>query len=87
MNDGDPFAFTAAGSHHALVIEGDAGDTLTLQDYDPDGAGGVDPAAWTLAQAGVNLDGSAGGGYDLYDLVRGSDVLASVAVDTNIARL
>ena len=32
-----------AHSHHALVVEGDAGDSLTLLDYDPDGAGGVDP--------------------------------------------
>ena len=87
MNDGDPFAFTAASSHHALVIEGDAGDTVTLQDYDPDGAGGVDPAAWTLAHAGVNLDGSSGGAYDIYDLVRGSDVLASVAMDADITRI
>ena len=87
MNDGDPFAFTAAHSHHALVVDGNTGDTLTLQDYDPDGAGGVAAALWTQVAAGVGLDGSSGGGYDIYDLARGGTVLASVAVDADISKL
>ena len=87
MTDGDSFIFPAANSHHALVVAGNAGDSLTLQNYDPDGAGGVDAAAWTLVHADVGLDGSAGGAYDIYDLVRGSTVLASVAMDADILKV
>jgi Ca2+-binding RTX toxin-like protein len=87
LNDGDPFAFTVANSHHALVVEGNAGDSLTLLDYDPDGAGGVAAALWTQVAAAVGLDGSAGGDYNIHDLMRGSDVLASVAMDAEITRI
>ena len=68
------------------MFEGNAGDSLTLVDYDPDGAGGIDAAAWTQVATGVGLDGSAGGAYNVFDLTRGSDVLASVAMDADITR-
>ena len=69
------------------MVDGNTGDTLTLQDYDPDGAGGVAAALWTQVAAGVGLDGSSGGGYDIYDLARGGTVLASVAVDADISKI
>ena len=87
MTDGDSFIFPAANSHNALVVMGDAGDSLVLQDYDPDGAGGVDEAVWTLIDAGVGLDGSPAGAYDLYDLVRDGAVLASVAMDSDMLKV
>ena len=74
--------FTGAASHNSLVVYGDAGDTLQLDDFDP-GTGAA--YQWQLAASGRNLDGSAGGGFDLYNLVRASAVLASVAVDADMA--
>jgi len=87
MTVADTDVFASANSHHALVVDGNAGDTLTLVDYDPDGAGGLAPATWTQVATGVGLDGSAGGGYNVFDLVRGGTVLASVAMDSDITRL
>jgi hypothetical protein len=62
-------------------------DTLDLRDYDPDGVGGLATALWTQVATGVGLDGSAGGAYNVFDLVRGGDVLASVAMDADITRI
>ena len=76
--------FTGADSHKSLVIYGDAGDTLQLDDFDPDGGGPVAGYTWQLAASDQHLDGSAGGGFDLYNLVRSSVVLASVAVDADM---
>jgi hypothetical protein len=78
---------TVAGSSRFLVVEGNAGDTVALQDYDPDGAGGVDPALWVQVAAGVGRDGSPGGTYNVFDLVRGSDVLGVVAMDSDITKV
>jgi hypothetical protein len=86
MTVADADVFASANSHHALVIDGNAGDTLTLIDYDPDGAGGVTGALWTQVATAVGLDGSSGGAYTVYDLVRGTDVLASVAMDADITK-
>jgi hypothetical protein len=87
MTVADNDVFASANSHHALVVDGNAGDTLSLLDYDPDGAGGVAAAVWTQVATGVGLDGSAGGAYNVFDLKRGSDVLASVAMDADITRI
>jgi Ca2+-binding RTX toxin-like protein len=87
INDGDPFAFTVAHSHHALVVEGNTGDTLDLVGYDPDGAGELAAAVWIKVASDVGLDGSAGGGHNVYDLVRSGTVLASVAMDADITKL
>ena len=87
MTVADNALFTAANSHHALVVDGNSGDMLDLRDYDPDGAGGVTGALWTQVATGVGLDGSSGGAYDVFDLKRGSDVLASVAMDADITRI
>ena len=87
MTDGDSFTFPAANSHHALVVKGNAGDTLTLQNYDPDGPGGLNAATWTQVAADVGLDGSPAGPYDLYDLVRDGTVLASVAMDSDMLKV
>jgi len=40
-----------------------------------------------LSATGVGLDGSAGGGYSIFDLTRGGTVLASVAMDADITRI
>ena len=73
--------FTGAASHNSLVVFGDAVDTLQLDAFDP-GSGGA--YQWTLAAADRNLADTAGGGFDLYNLVRGAAVLASLAVDADI---
>ncbi len=77
-------AFTGADSHNNLVVQGDAGDTLQLDDFDPDGGGAADPYQWQLAASDKNLDGSAGGDFDFYNLMRSGVVVASVAVDAEM---
>ena len=52
-----------------------------------DGAGGLAAALWTQIAANVGLDGTPGGGYNVYDLTRGSDVLALVAMDMDITKV
>jgi hypothetical protein len=85
MPDGDSFAFPAAHSSHALVINGNAGDQLHLVDVP---AVGASPAAtWQLAESHVDLLGVSGGHYDVYDLVRSGSVMASVAVDENVVKV
>lgn len=76
--------FTGADSHKRLVIHGDAGDSLDLVDFDP-GSGGA--YEWGLVASDRTLDGSAGGGFDFYNLVRNSAVVASVAVDADMTIL
>ena len=80
-------AFTGATSHNSLVILGDAVDTVSLEGFDPDGGGPSAPYQWQLVASDRKLDGTAGGAYDLYALVRDSAVLASVAIDADIAIL
>ncbi|MEP2927352.1 MAG: hypothetical protein ABJP31_25070, partial [Bauldia litoralis] len=80
-------AFTGAGSHKNLVITGDAGDTLDLNDFDPDGGGPVSGYAWSLVASDQMLDGSGSGDFDIYNLVRDAKVVASVAVDSDMAVL
>jgi hypothetical protein len=87
MTVADTDVFAAAHSRHALVVDGNAGDSLALVDYDPDGAGGIATATWAQVATGVGLDGSAGGGYNVFDLARGGTVLASVAMDADITKL
>jgi Ca2+-binding RTX toxin-like protein len=60
----------------AVVIEGDAGDTLELA---PDARG-----AWTLQASNVNLDGSASGTYDIWSFQVGPDHFVKLAVDEDI---
>src|SRR4030095_2356274 len=66
MTEANSFAFTVADSHRALVVEGNTGDSVTLQDYDPDGAGGVAAAIWTQVASNVALGGFPGGTYNVY---------------------
>src|SRR6185503_12732125 len=87
INDGDNAAFTLAGTSHGLVVAGNSGDTVTLQSYDPDGAGGIAAALWTQVASNVGLDGTPGGGYNIYDLMRGSTALALVAIETDVTKL
>jgi hypothetical protein len=72
-------AFSAGLSGNTLVVEGDDGDTLRL----------IDPsdATWTLVHSDVGLDGGAGGDFDVYQLMDGGDVRASVAVSADVALL
>ncbi len=79
--------FSGASSHTSLVIFGDAGDTLDLDGFDPDGVGPVPGYAWTLVASGKTLDGAGSGGLDFYDLVRDTGVVASVAVDSDMSVL
>jgi hypothetical protein len=72
-------AFTAAESGNSLVVRGDDGDTLRLIDH-PE-------ANWTLAEAGIGLDGSSGGDFDVYHLIDGARILASVAVSEDVTLL
>jgi hypothetical protein len=60
----------------AVVIEGDAGDTLELA---PDARG-----AWTLQASDVNLDGSASGPYDIWSFQVSSDHYIKLAVDHDV---
>ncbi|MCP4304463.1 MAG: hypothetical protein GY788_06205, partial [bacterium] len=77
--------FTGADSHKNLVILGDAGDTVDLDDFDPGGGSSV--YTWVADDTGVNLDGSGGGGFDTYNLTRDGSTLASVAVDADVTLL
>lgn len=76
-------AFTAATSSHALVIDGNAGDSVDLVDYD--GAGALPLSSWQLQASDVGLDGSAGGAYDLYQITVSGVKVAMVAVDADMA--
>jgi hypothetical protein len=87
LSDTGNFEFTVAGSHNNLVIKGNAGDQISLPDWDPDGAGGAGAAVWQLVDSSVGLDGASGGGYNVYDLVRGGSTLASIAIDTDITKI
>ncbi len=79
--------FTGADGNRNLVVYGDAGDKLDLRDFDPDGGGPIAGYAWSLVASGKHLDGSAGGGFNSYDLVRAAEVVASVAVDSDMTVL
>ena len=79
--------FTGADSHKNLVVLGDAGDVLDLRDFDPDGGGTVPGYEWGLTASDKKLDGSAGGTFDFYNLIRDSNVVASVAVDAEMTVL
>ena len=87
INDGDSFAFSQAGTSHFLVVEGNTGDKVQLQSYDPDGAGGLAAALWAQVAANVGLDGTPGGGYNIYNLTRGSETLSLVAMDMDITKI
>jgi len=69
--------FTGGGSApKALVVDGDAGDTLQLG---PDSRG-----AWTSIASDLNLDGSAGGAYDLWVFDAGGQNFIKLAVDADV---
>ena len=84
ISDMENFNFSAAASHNSLVVQGDTGDTLELHNFDPDGGGPLPASVWQLAASGVGLDGSAGGAFNVYDLVQAGSPQASVAVDTHL---
>ncbi|MCP4307776.1 MAG: hypothetical protein GY788_23465, partial [bacterium] len=77
--------FTGADSHNNLVVLGDAGDTLDLDDFSP--GGGAPDYTWALDVADVALDGAPGGDFDVYNLERDGIVVASVAVDEDMTIL
>jgi len=54
---------------------------------DADGGGSSAPHTWRLAASGTQLNGSAGGDFEFYDLVRSSMVVAPVAVGSDMAVL
>lgn len=72
-------AFSGGLSGNTLVVEGNGGDTLRLIDSSE--------ATWTLVDADVGLDGKAGGDFDIYQLMDGAEVRASVAVSAEISLL
>ena len=72
-------AFSGAISHNALVIEGNAGDQLQLSVR-----GAESGSVWARAASDVALDGITSGGYDIFNLTNGGDVLASLGVRSSI---
>ena len=74
--------FTAAGTGNALVIEGKL--RLELMGHDPDGNGPLGAVPWEIVAWDVNLDGSAGGSYDLYQLMLSGVRVAMVAADLDV---
>jgi hypothetical protein len=72
-------AFSGAMSHNALVIEGNAGDQLQLSVR-----GAKNGSLWVREASDVALDGTTPGDYDIFNLVNGGDVLASLGVRTSI---
>ncbi len=79
------FHFTATTAPTRIVIEGGADDDVILFDVDPDGAGPLpDSHSWALVASDVNLDGSAGGAYDLWNLSAGGTVAAMLAIDADV---
>ncbi|MCP4385047.1 MAG: hypothetical protein GY798_27150, partial [Hyphomicrobiales bacterium] len=79
--------FTGADSHKNFVVLGDTGDTIDFRDFDPDGGGTVPGYEWQLDVSDKNLDGSAGGDFDFYNLVRDGNTVASAAVDADMTVL
>jgi hypothetical protein len=75
--------FTAAANVNNAVIDGNAGDSLSLTNDT------VLDASWELNSSDVKLDGTTGGHYDIYNLVKDGNaaILASVAVDADISVL
>jgi hypothetical protein len=72
-------AFSGAMSHNALVIEGNAGDQLQLSVR-----GAENGSLWDRAASDVALDGTTPGEYDIFNLINGTDVLASLGVRSSI---
>ena len=71
------FDFTGLGSApKAVVIDGNAGDTLQLG---PDARG-----TWTQVASDVNLDGTAGGLYDVWTFDTGATDFIKLAVSANV---
>ena len=75
-------AFTAANSHNSLVISGNAGDTVNLEaaSVGHPAAGGT----WTNPGTTTSIGGES---YAVLDYMLSGDVLASVAVDTDVSVL
>ena len=71
------FDFTGLGpAPKALVIDGNPGDTLQL---------GADArGAWTHVDSDVNLDGTAGGLYDVWTFDAGATDFIKLAVNTDV---
>jgi hypothetical protein len=67
--------FTAATLDEALVVDGDAGDTLQLVE----GTG-----SWTIVSSSVGLDGNSNGDYDIYEYTVSGDVRGFLAVDSDV---
>jgi hypothetical protein len=79
------FYFPATTAPTRIVIDGGAEDDVVLFDLDPDGTGPMpDSHTWQLLSSDVNLDGSAGGAYDLWTLNTGGTVAATLAIDADI---
>lgn len=81
ISDNDKLIFPAAHSNNALVVNGNAGDGLTLVNYDQNGdCGPLPTASWELVASNVGLDGAADGAYSIYDLSLAGSIAASVDV-------
>jgi VCBS repeat-containing protein len=79
----DP-AWTFSTLPAALVVDGNAGDTLDLWDFDPDGAGPALNRAWVKVLEDVTLSGAAGGAYDVWELQAGTARLAAIAAHNDL---
>jgi hypothetical protein len=71
--------FTAATLENALIVLGDSGDVLNLEDTSLGTTG-----TWTLAHSDVGLDGSASGAYDIYEYKVSGTLRGFVAVDADV---
>jgi hypothetical protein len=71
--------FSAATVENALVVLGNGGDVLNLDDTALGTTG-----TWTLSQSDVGLEGSAGGDYDIYEYKVSGTVRGFVAVDHDV---
>jgi VCBS repeat-containing protein len=77
-------AWTFSALPAALVVNGNAGDTLDLRDLDPDGVGAALNRAWVKVLNDVTFSGAAGGAYDVWELQAGMAKLAAIAAHNDL---
>jgi Ca2+-binding RTX toxin-like protein len=76
--------FTGSSVTTRLVIDGNVGDKLELQEVDIDGAGPVPLRTWSKTTSNVTLAGDAPGDYDYWSLADGTRTYAVVAVHNDL---
>jgi hypothetical protein len=80
-------AWTFSALPAALVVDGNAGDTLDLRDFDPDAAGPALNRTWVKVLEDVTLSGAVGGAYDVWELQAGTAKLAAIAAHNDLTIL